>query len=470
MSTYDAIIIGGGISGLSAAVELSALNRKVLVLEQHRQCGGRTHSFLDTTTGSVVDNGQHLMMGCYHATRRFLKLIGADHLALIQPALKIDYLQPSRPIAHLACPSLPAPFHLLGGLLGFNALPFKDRVTMLLVAKELIKPSPEKELELDHITVDEWLTRLKQPAISRKYLWDILTVGALNNAPGDVSALMLYRVLRAAFLGKSEHASLLIPQVGLSELFVEPAVRFITSHGGEVRTESGVKKMFAEGSHIRSVQTLDGKELHAPSFISAVPWFSIEEILLDHHSKSNSNIGNQGILSDNRVQERYISSPILSIHLWLDREITQLDFAALLETRVQWLFNKTILLNEKKAGSSIRQYLSLVISGAQEFVRLNKKQLVEIAMEDLRQVLPKAKDATVMHSLVIKEKRATFLPSPGLEKLRPTARTHYENLFLAGDWTATGYPATIEGAVMSGKKAAEVLGEKDIAPSLLRNN
>jgi uncharacterized protein with NAD-binding domain and iron-sulfur cluster len=160
------------------------------------------------------------------------------------------------------------------------------------------------------------------------------------------------------------------------------------------------------------------------------------------------------------VKESFKSSPIISIHLWLDREITDLDFAALLETRIQWIFNKSKLLNEKKEGTAVRQYLSLVISAADEFVKLNKKQLVEIAMEDLRRVLPQARDAKVIHSLVMKEKRATFLPSPGLEALRPNARTKFDNLFLAGDWTATGYPATIEGAVMSGRKAAEL-----IAPS-----
>jgi zeta-carotene desaturase len=161
---------------------------------------------------------------------------------------------------------------------------------------------------------------------------------------------------------------------------------------------------------------------------------------------------------DSHRGDIFKSSPIISIYLWLDREITDLDFAALLETRIQWLFNKSKLLNEEKALTVVRQYLSLVISGAEEFVGLNKKQLVEIAMEDVRQVLPQARNAKLIHSLVIKEKRATFLPSPGIEALRPKARTTYDNLFLAGDWTATGYPATIEGAVLSGRTAAELVG------------
>jgi hydroxysqualene dehydroxylase len=458
MYKYDAIIIGGGISGLTAAVELSARGCTVLLLEQHRYCGGRTYSFLDPVTGSVVDNGQHLMMGCYHATRRFLRMINTDHLAMLQPALKIDFLHPSQKRARLQCPQVPAPFNFLAGLLGFTAIPFKDRIQMLLVAKELHTTSPEKERMLDHLTVEEWLIKLRQSDMSRKYLWDVLTIGALNNHSKNVSALMLFRVLRAAFLGDSENANLLIPRRGLSELFVNPAVQFIKSHGGEVRTGIGVGALRQEGSHVRSVRTMDGNELHAKSFISAIPWYSFQEILPARHTALKISGDQIHGISERPLKDRFQSSPIISIHLWLDREITSLDFAALIETRIQWLFNKSKLFDENKEGPAVRQYLSLVISGAQEFIGLNKKQLLEIAMEDLRRVLPQARSAKVIHSLVMKEKRATFLPSPGLEASRPDARTKFENLFLAGDWTATGYPATIEGAVMSGKTAAELAG------------
>ena len=266
MNKYDAIIIGGGLSGLSAAVELSILGRKVLLLEQRPHCGGRTYSFLDTATGSVVDNGQHLMMGCYHATRRFLQLIGTEHLALLQPALRIDFFRPYQNSDHLVCARLPAPFNLLRGLLGFSAIPLKDRLKMLMVAKELMSTSSEKELELDQLTGAEWITKLGQSEISRKYLWDVITIGALNNFPKNVSALMLFRVLRKAFHGNSENASLLIPHVGLSELFVDPAVQFIEAHGGEVRTGIGVESMVLEGAHIQVITNQNVKVTEELSF------------------------------------------------------------------------------------------------------------------------------------------------------------------------------------------------------------
>ena len=455
MYKSDAIIIGGGLSGLSAAVELSAIGCKVILLEQNRHCGGRTHSFLDVVTGSFVDNGQHLMMGCYHATRRYLRLIGAGHLAFLQPSLRIDFLRPEQKRNHLMCARFPAPFNLLGGMLGFNVIPFKDRIKMLRVAKELINTSPEKEMELDRLTVEDWLSKLGQSDINKKYLWDVITIGALNNNPKNVSALMLFRVLRAAIRGKNENACLLIPRVGLSELFVNPAVQYIKAHGGEVYTGVGVENIKFEGTRVHSVITSEGNEYQAKSYISAIPWYSFEEIISASYYKSKR--ADKNIL-DSNISGNFKSSPIISIHLWLDREIADLDFAAMLETRVQWLFNKSKLLNEKKDLAAVRQYLSLVISGAEEFVGLNKKQIVEIAMEDLRRVLPQAQNAKIIHSLVIKEKRATFLPSLGIEALRPNSRTKFENFFLAGDWTATGYPATIEGAVISGRKAAELIG------------
>jgi len=454
MYQYDVIVAGGGISGLRAAVDLSSRGRKVLLLEQRQYCGGRAYSFSDAVTSSMVDNGQHLMMGCYHETRRFLRLIGTEHLTLLQPELRIDYLCPSQNDHQLRFNRFPAPFHVVGGLIGFTAIPFNDRIKMLLVAKELMKTSSWKEQELDRLTVDEWLTKLGQSGISRKCLWDVITVGAMNNHPKNVSALMLFRVLRAAFLGNSENASLLIPRAGLGELFADPAVRFIKTHGGEVCTGIGVKKIMLEGTTVKSVLTSKGTVLHAKSFVSAIPWYAFEEVLSANHQTSNLVFD----VKSGSIKENFKSSPIISIHLWLDREVTNLDFAALLETRIQWLFNKSTLLNEKQKGTSVRQYLSLVISAADEFINLNTKRLVEIAMEDLRRVLPRARDAKIVRSLVIKEKRSTFIPSPGLEALRPNARTKLGNLFLAGDWTATGYPATIEGAVMSGIRAAELIG------------
>jgi zeta-carotene desaturase len=185
-------------------------------------------------------------------------------------------------------------------------------------------------------------------------------------------------------------------------------------------------------------------------------------------------LSNSGIRSELTVKtpsrelydpDRFKASPIISIQLWFDRMIMEKEFAALVDTRVQWVFDKSWKFRKHLGRETVKlqkekgQHLSLVISGAQEFVEMSKEELLTISMKDLRRVLPKAKNANIVHSIVIKEKRATFSPSPGLEAIRPLPKTSISNLFLAGDWTNTGLPATIEGAVLSGKKTAELICE-----------
>lgn len=452
---HDVIIIGGGVAGLSAAVDLAQRGARVLLLEHRPFLGGRTYSFIDETTGDVVDNGQHLLMGCYHETRWYLRLIGADHLATLQPNLRIDFLHPSRGFASLSCPTLPAPFHALVGMLRLRSLSLTDRLMLLRVGMDLLFHSEERESEIAALSVDEWLTQLGQSELSKKYLWDIIAIGSLNDDPKAVSALLFYRVLRSAFMGTQEDSALLVPRVGLSELLVDPAVRFLRAHGGEVKTSCGVEELLVDGSSVRGVRCSDGNIYVARSYISAVPHYSLLSLLLPiPHSSTTPFLH----------ISKFESSPIITIHLWLDRQIMEQEFVALLDSRVQWVFNRSRMLRKPLAASNStttvaksRQYLSLVISGAGEYVEMDKEKLVEAGMEDLRRVFPEARSANVVHSLVIKEKRATFTPKPEVEPLRPSSRTVFENLVLAGDWTDTGLPSTIEGAVVSGRRAAEAV-------------
>jgi squalene-associated FAD-dependent desaturase len=440
---YDVIIFGGGLSGLSAAVELASHDVSALVLEQRQHLGGRTYSFLDETTGDVVDNGQHLMMGCYRETRWLLKTIGADRLVTLQPNLHIDFLHPHHGISSLSCPALPAPFHMLWGLLGLRTLSLTDRLRLLRVGVELQRNPVKVEPKLESLTVDEWLSTLGQSAENKKYLWDIIAIGSLNDDPRNVSALLFYRVLRAAFLGKRENSSMMVPRVGLSELFVEPSIRYLHSRGSEAKTSCGVEEALCEGEHVAAVRCSDGITRGAKAFICAVPHHAFGILVASSKTMSER-------LSD--AAASFESSPIVTINLWLDRSVFEQEFVALLDSRVQWVFNRSKILNLKHNS---RQYLSLVISGAAEYAEMGKEEIIRLATEDLQKVIPQAREARVMHSLVIKEKRATFSPKPGLEALRPTTKTQFENFFLAGDWTNTGYPATIEGAVMSGRAAAE---------------
>lgn len=449
--SYDVLVIGGGVAGLSAAVEIADRGGKVLVLEQRPHPGGRTYSYRDRVTHDVVDNGQHLLMGCYHETRRYLDLIGSSHLATLQHNLRIDFLHPRNGKSTLLCPSLPAPLHILAGLLRLKTVPLAQRLNLLRVGVPLILGANEQELA--RLTVDQWLERLKQTAANRKYLWDVIAIGSLNDDPGTVSALLFYRILKAAFLGARENSSLLIPRVGLSQLLVEPAVEFIRKRGGDVQASSHVDRL--EIARGRVIGLWSGKrKFSAQAYISAVPWYACHALL--QHSGTPFDI------------PRFDPSPILTINLWLDREVMEEQFAAVLDCNVQWVFNKTRifgLLDEREEDSrtarvrrtTARQYLSCVISGAKEYLTWSKERIVQMALQELRLLFPVARSARVVHSLVIREKRATFSPQPSVEPLRPAARTDLDNLFLAGDWTDTGYPATIEGAVLSGRRATEMV-------------
>lgn len=438
MSMYDSIIIGGGTAGLAAAVSLAGRNKQVLLLERRQHLGGRTYSFRDETTGDVVDNGQHLMMGCYTETLRYLRTIGSSDLVSLQPRLHIPFADVATGRrSELRSGFLPAPLHVFTGLLRLSSLSLKDRLLLSRVGVELLWRPPWKEYALSEMTVDYWLSGLGQSEMARKHLWDVIAIGSLNDNPGIVSALPFFRVLRAAFLGKRSNASLLIPNAGLSEIFVDPARTFIEARGGEIRLGTAVDTVSRNGRSASGVVLSSGEEVAARSVIVAVPHYAAVDILPDKEIT--------------QPISRLETSPIITINLWFDREVMQEQLIALLNGRVQWVFNRSQLVGSASPG----QCLSCIISGARYHLDREKSELIAQAIEDLTAVLPAVADASLLHALVIKEVRATFSPRPGSDALRPETETSIDNLFLSGDWTKTGYPATIEGAILSGHRAAD---------------
>ena len=442
----DVVIIGGGLSGLSAAVRLSLAGLRVTLLEHRRTLGGRAFSFVDAATGDVVDNGQHLMLGCYHATRRYLTTVGSDHLAELQPSLELTFLRPGHAASKLSCPELPAPAHIFGGLMRLRSLSRRDRMGLLRVGSALLGTSPEKERRLEAMTVTEWLSSLGQSLDARKVLWDVLAIGTLNDDPAVVSALLFHRVLRATFLGKREHSSFLIPRAGLSPLFADGARRFIESRNGRVLT--GVRAVGIEQDNraVSAVACLGRAPMKARAVVSALPSHALHRLL-----GPGTPAKDMGLRLD-----RFRSSAIVSVNVWLDREVMAEEMVATLDTTIHWVFNRTAMLRTKTKG----QHLCAVISGASALAEKRNDELVRMTLGDMARVFPGARQATVRRALVIKEKRATFSPVPGIDSIRPGPVTPLGNFFLAGDWTATGYPATIEGAILSGERAARAVLEE----------
>lgn len=436
--TGRVVIIGGGFAGLAAGVRLSERGYEVLVLERRNHLGGRAYSFIDSKTGDVVDNGQHLFMGCYHHTIAFLKTIGRLDRLKFQARPRVDFLD-REGFASFDCPPLPAPLNVLAGLFGMKGLAFGDKLRALNLRRAIGgngKFSPEA------LTVDQWLDELGQSDNIKTRFWNPMVVATLNQSPDIASARMLKVVLQEAFGGDSKSANIGISRVGLSDLYTDGATDFIKSRGGDFQTGAQVQRLIVERGRVIAVELKDGARIEADYFISAVPPGALFAMLpAELQGKEFASL------------EKLGSSPIVSINLWFDRPVIDREFVGLLGTRSQWIFNKDLILPAEKRSNQI----AVIISAARDFVDWTRDALVEMALSDLHELLLESRSAELLHSVIVKEREATLSHTVESDNLRLGPRTSVLNLILAGDWTDTGLPATIESAVMSGDVAAKVL-------------
>lgn len=437
----EILIIGGGFAGLAAGVALAGAGRRVRLLEQKPYLGGRARSFRDASTGSVVDNGQHIFMGCYHSTTEFLKTIGTLDRIRFQPRLTVHFAGKEEGFTALSCPQLPAPWHLLAGVLRSNSFTLSEKLQVLRLGRRLRSADSGS---FSGLTVDGWMAKLGQSERLRRNFWDLLCIAALNEDPRISAAAIFEPVLRLALFHSAADSRIGLASQGLSECYTEAAADYIRARGGAIELERNVTEFIlsdceGHGAGCRGVRLSDGATVEADAVLSAIPCFQLARLLPERLTG-----GDQFFAGISQMQP----SPIISLHLWLDREITDFEFVGLRGTTIQWLFNRGKIL-----GSGER-HVSLVISGAHEHIRREKEELLESSLRELREVFPAAREANVLHSLLIKERFATFSPSVGVVGLRPPAVTPIGGLYLAGDWTQTGLPATIEGAVKSGYTAA----------------
>lgn len=442
------LIIGGGFAGLAAAVDLAEAGRRVLLLERRSFLGGRAYSFTDKTTGDTIDNGQHLMMGCYHRTIRFLEKIGSLGKLKFQPDPQVDFLHEgangSVTRASFKCPPLPAPLHLLGGLARLKTIGWGDRLRALGVGLAVRALNGDRD-RLAEITVREWLDSLGQSERIQRRFWGPMALATLNESPEVASADMFARVIELGFMRTKRDSAMVISRVGLSDLYTRQARDFIECRGGEVRLNSDVARIEFEGACAAGVTLRSGERIGADVVISAVPYFALNRMLPAEIASAHF-----------PYLDRFKSAPIVSINLWYDEPITDLEFAGLLDSPIEWVFNKNAISG---AASKRPQQLALVISGAHEFADRPKEELVALAVDEMRRFFSVARDRQPIHSFVVREHDATISHTVGTAALRPSSRTRFNNFFLAGDWTATGLPATIEGAVQSGQECARMVLE-----------
>ncbi|MFL6275812.1 MAG: hydroxysqualene dehydroxylase HpnE [Blastocatellia bacterium] len=437
MTAKRVIIIGGGFAGLAAGVELSERGAAVTLLERRGHLGGRAYSFIDQQTGDVVDNGQHLFMGCYQQTIAFLKKIGCLDRLAFQDRPRVDFLDREHGYTSFECPRLPAPLHAVAGLLRMRGLTLGDKLGVVRVGRAIQQNGQSKAPQ----TVKEWLAGLGQSERIRERFWYPMAVATLNEDPQVASAAMLKVVLKEAFGGGRKATSIGIARVGLSELYTEGASRFIEARGGTIKINATVERLVIEGRRVVAVELKSGERLEADEVISAVPHAAFLKILPEELRAGEF-----------AAVERLRAAPIVSINLWFDRSVFDRQFAGLIGTRSQWLFNKSLIVKPTESSNQ----LAVIISAAHDFVDWTKEQLVEMALGELHELLPESRDARLLHSRIVKEREATLSHTVESDDLRPGPRTSIDNLILAGGWTATGLPDTIESAVLSGHTAAEI--------------
>jgi len=419
------VVIGSGFSGLTAASYLSNNNHSVRLLESSPKPGGRAYSFADKETGIVIDNGQHILMGCYKETLAFLKLIGADNNLIRQKTLSLNFIKENFEINGLCASGLFYPLNLVSAFLNYSAVTFYEKMMLFkLFGKLYVYP----DRELGKLSVMEWLKKEKQTDNIIRSFWEILVIGALNADINKVSAKMFADILKEIFFHGNYAASIILPSLGLTDTYCCNALKYIENNNGEIFFSEKVTELVIRGNRVSEIITSERVIKNFDYVISSVPLYSLENILKDNF-----------FLSDLSIDY----SSILSIHLFLKKNRFENTFYGLIGSPVQWVFNK---------GT----HLTVVISNADSYIETSKDDIYEMVLKELKKYILLDKSEVITFR-VIKEKRATFIPTNDVLNKRPYSGTPYENFFLAGDWLNTGLPATIEGAVKSGKLAAQAI-------------
>ncbi len=422
---YDYIVIGSGFAGLSAAVHLSSKGKTVQVLEASNKTGGRAYSLKDKSTGTIIDNGQHIMMGCYNETLRFLKMIGAENNLIVQDKLKVDFLLPHFQKVKFKADSKLYPFNLASALLRYKALSPLNRFRMF---KFFLRLPLASSRDLSRMSVYDWLEQENQNENIRKAFWEILAAGALNTSIYKASAKVFRDILIEIFFNGNKASTIILPREGLTETYCSNAVKFIEERGGSVVMGEQVNKLVVDNNRLKAVITNRRTVKEFKAVLSSVPYYSLVRILQAEKLP---------------VDPGFMYSSILTVHIWLKENKLENTFYGLIGSEIHWLFNQ---------GT----HLTLVRSDADELINKSKEEIFELVKAELYKFCFIEQD-DIADYRIIKEKRATFIPSNEILNNRPGPFTSVNGLVIAGDWTNTGLPSTIESAVKSGRIAAEVL-------------
>lgn len=430
------VILGGGFAGIAAAVRLTELGHQVTLIERRQKLGGRAFSFKDPSTGDSVDNGQHLFMKCYEETTKLLKTLDVDHLVRYQDEFHIEFRSPTTGVSHLKFPrQLPPPFHILFGFLRFRPLSLQDVFALRKLKTQLHNPLPPT------LSVSNWLSNCNQTPNMQDVFWRPLCLAALNEVPERASAKFLQAVLKEAFFSRSDGALMGYSQVGLSSLIGTPATTYLKEKKQTVLYGQSASELELSQSNSISIRTNTGETISPDILISAVPPHALAALLPNGYTPELT-----------KCLARFQPSPILSVNLWYDRPTLKAPLIGLLNTQMEWAFNKKHIYGDRDQAST--GHITLLASAAKDLAKLPHQELTQIAQKEFESIEPSARSANLEQARVVCEHRATQTLPLGL--LSPPTKTKHPRFFLAGDWVDTGLPQTIEGAVRSGFNAAEL--------------
>lgn len=432
-------VVGGGLAGIAAACALADSGFHVQLLERRPYLGGRASSYEHPGTGETIDNCQHVLIGRCTALLDIYRRLGVqdrirwyDRFTFLTPGGQASVIEPS---------ALPAPFHSSPSFLRAPAFSLRDKIAIARGLAHFLRALPPDSPE----DFASWLHHHGQTQRAVDRFWKPVLVSALNEDLDRISVHYAAKVFRESFLLSPESGRMGIPSIPLSELYNQ-AIGYIRDRRGEVclRTNVDGIRQTGDGWEVSA----SGSTVSSHALILALSFEAMAALLPTLPQ-------NQAGLDLGQHLAQFEHSPITGIHLWLDREVTQLEHAVLLDTTIQWMFNKSRLQPaHREAGVS---YLELVVSASKSLVPMSRQEIIDLAMRELPLFFPEVSSARLLKAAVVKEVRATYSVRPGLDSIRASAASPWPGIFLAGDWTATGWPATMEGAARSGYIAAEAL-------------